>query len=1205
MRKIFLTLMAALLSTTVWAGTLFTMGNFIYEVQSEPSSTDYGTCSVYGLSNEGKSATALVLPSTAWNSGKGYYVRSINASAFKDQKNFTAFTAHHQLSTINAYAFQGCTGLQRVYLPSSMWRIYAYAFDGCTKLSQVYLASPTPMTGGWFSTSFPANSNMNLYIGLGDPNGIYKYKNSTQGTDCSRFASVQKSAYACDTWYNDGTCVRVTKAATKSTVGEFAMVGFYSGASGVSSNAWVPKPANSSYDYSCNDLNYNLTSIIDSVCVNNTTITRVDLDYLPNVNTIGSYAFKGCTSMTYAYLNAKTVGSYSFSGCTALKGAYPRTKTITVNSYAFRGCTALTSMNVNKVTSWDPRAIAYCTGITAYSVDASNTAYSVSNGILFNKAQTKLVSYPPAKDTYSQDYIPTTVTSFGAYAFYTNNKITTIAIPYGVKSIGFDCFWNMTELTYIRIPGSVTSIENYAFEGCTKLDEIDCNMPTPVTIANHFSGAKNPIRTLRVPYDKIDTYKNAGWTVFTNYNSNYWQAYDHFTSDYCYSVMSNTSTTVNGITYAGTARLVSGSLSTQQNGAKNIPASVTIRGKSYAVTSIGADAFRGNTNSFSIAGATNVDTVYNDAFNGSNLTSITLPVCRHLRYRAFKNATKLTSVNFPKLNNIYDWSFQGCTGLTSATLPSIVTIWDYAFDGCTKLSTMTFGPNLYSIHQYAFQNCSALTHDIKLPYGFAGLYSYAFSGSGVKRIKVPSTVTTLQSNAFAGMKSLTDLYLNKPLSALTPPYTFGNTPTTAALRVPAGQVNQYKNDSNWGRFTTITPGGYDYSLSSGINSNYHMTVLTTASVTKDGVTCDGTAMYVYNPVLSGSSETSYSPGVYETNSEYPELDGYTRKKYFITEIGDSAFVNTKIASFTVPKYVTKIGNYAFYGNSGLTTFNIPENVSTLGRYAFVKCTALTDLTWLRTSGVSWLGQFYGGNASNFKCYVCWDLLPYYKASVGGAWSTISPSTAKPIDQLNGWFKNSSTSPMAFSVMHPVDFNASGLNEAYVVYNYDSAKKQVNTQQVTRVPENTGVILTGFTADKMYKLQRPTVTVSAPNNLLIGTSATDVNRNVYNENVGYYFNRSQKRFDRPTGSYTVGYGTAYLKLGATLAGSTTQVAVDLWPQTLVGDVNGNGAIDLGDLTMLVDLVSKGSSNERSDVNNDNETSIGDITKLVEIIMQAGL
>jgi hypothetical protein len=72
------------------------------------------------------------------------------------------------------------------------------------------------------------------------------------------------------------------------------------------------------------------------------------------------------------------------------------------------------------------------------------------------------------------------------------------------------------------------------------------------------------------------------------------------------------------------------------------------------------------------------------------------------------------------------------------------------------------------------------------------------------------------------MKSLTDLYLNKPLSALTPPYTFGNTPTTAALRVPAGQVNQYKNDSNWGRFTTITPGGYDFSLSSGISSNYHM-----------------------------------------------------------------------------------------------------------------------------------------------------------------------------------------------------------------------------------------------------------------------------------------------------------------------------------------------------------------------------------------------
>ena len=170
---------------------------------------------------------------------------------------------------------------------------------------------------------------------------------------------------------------------------------------------------------------------------------------------------------------------------------------------------------MNKVTNWDPRAIVYCTGITAFSVDASNTAYSVSNGILFNKAQTKLVSYPPAKDTYAPDYIPTTVTSFGDYAFYTNNNITSMAIPYGVKSIGFDCFWNMTALTYLRIPSSVTSIGNYAFEGCTKLDEIDCNMPTPVTIASHLSGAKNPRGTLRVPYDKIDAYKNAGWTVFT------------------------------------------------------------------------------------------------------------------------------------------------------------------------------------------------------------------------------------------------------------------------------------------------------------------------------------------------------------------------------------------------------------------------------------------------------------------------------------------------------------------------------------------------------------------------------------------------------------------------------------------------------------------------------------------------------------------
>ena len=1198
MGKIFLTLMAALLSTTVWAGTLFTQGNFIYETQSEPTASDYGTCSVYGLSDEGKEASGFFLPSTAWTNGKGYYVRSINASAFKNQKNIVEFIVGHQLTTINAYAFQGCSNLESIYLPSSMWRIYGYAFDGCTELTHVYMASPTPMTGGWYSTTFPANSNMWLYIGPGDPNGIYKYKNST---DCTRFSGVYKSAYACDTWYNDGTRVRVTKAATKTTVGEYAMIGFRSTAINVTNGAWVPKAASASYDYSSNNLHYNLTSIIDSACVNNTDITRVDMSYLPHVNSIGAYAFKGCTNITYAYPNATTVGVHAFAGCTALKTVYLRDETATVKEWAFRACSSLTTINLGMVTNWNPLAIAYCTGISAYTINSANTAYVVSNGILFNKAQTTLVSYPPAKTDYSINYVPNTVTAFGDFSFISNTKITQLLVPYGVKSIGFDAFWNMTALTYVHIPGSVTSIGNYAFEGCTALNQIDCNMTTPETISNHFYNAKATIPTLCVPYGKVDAYKNAGWTRFTNYNPNYSQAFDYYDGDLTYTILKNTSVTINGNTYGGTARVVPSTTAPKPSGAKAIPGWFSYRGKAYAVTSIGYDAFRGITNSFSLTGATNVDTVYNDAFNGSNLTSITLPACQLLHYRAFKSATKLTSVNFPKVKVLYNWCFQGCTGLTSASLPSIVTVYDYAFDGCTNLSKMTFGPNLWAIHAYAYQNCSALTQDIILPYGFAGLYSCAFSGSGVKRLKVPSTLANFEDDSFANMNSLTELYINKPLALLPPPYTFGTTPTSAILRVPAGQENLFKADSYWGRFTTITAGGYDFSLSSGINSEYHMSVLTTTSVTKDGTTCDGTAKYVYNPFLSNSTVTAYSADTYETNQEYPVLSGTTQKKYFITEIGDSAYANTRITSYFVPKYVTRIGKHAFYGNRALTTFKVPSSVTYIGRDAFTGIPTLTELFLYQPSDTrNWDGRFFGGNASNFICYVKSDVHYDYWNSAK-KWAIVSPSTVRPENQINGYFQETGES-VSFSINHPVDFATSGL-EAYVVSNYDQAKKQANLQQVSQVSEATGVILTGFNNDQIYKLKRPTATASAPDNLLIGNPSATAD--VYNESVGYSWDSNSKFFWRPSSSYSLSRGHAYLKLSSALAGNTNTIYTNLWPQMLIGDVNGDGEVSVADITALANLLLDDTSNERSDVNGDGETSIADMTSLVGILMKEDL
>ena len=52
--------------------------------------------------------------------------------------------------------------------------------------------------------------------------------------------------------------------------------------------------------------------------------------------------------------------------------------------------------------------------------------------------------------------------------------------------------------------------------------------------------------------------------------------------------------------------------------------------------------------------------------------------------------------------------------------------------------------------------------------------------------------------------------------------------------------------------------------------------------------------------------------------------------------------------------------------------------------------------------------------------------------------------------------------------------------------------------------------------------------------------------------------------------------------------------------VAGDVNGDDEVSIADVTMLVDLLLRQQSNERSDVNGDGETGIADLTSLVDIL-----
>ena len=88
-----------------------------------------------------------------------------------------------------------------------------------------------------------------------------------------------------------------------------------------------------------------------------------------------------------------------------------------------------------------------------------------------------------------------------------------------------------------------------------------------------------------------------------------------------------------------------------------IPSSITVEGKEYTVTFIGAYAFE----------------------NCSGLTSVTIPnSVTSIDGYAFKNCSGLTSITIPNSVTVIDNdAFSGCISLTSITIPNSVTSIDY------------------------------------------------------------------------------------------------------------------------------------------------------------------------------------------------------------------------------------------------------------------------------------------------------------------------------------------------------------------------------------------------------------------------------------------------------------------------------------------------------------------------------------------------
>jgi len=110
--------------------------------------------------------------------------------------------------------------------------------------------------------------------------------------------------------------------------------------------------------------------------------------------------------------------------------------------------------------------------LTEIKIDSANSAYTVENGILYNKNKTILIAYPAGKSGNSF-IIPDNVTDIRFGAFSGCTKLTSVVIGKGITGIGNGSFANCNSLVGITIPNSVTSIGENAFSYCKNLTSVD------------------------------------------------------------------------------------------------------------------------------------------------------------------------------------------------------------------------------------------------------------------------------------------------------------------------------------------------------------------------------------------------------------------------------------------------------------------------------------------------------------------------------------------------------------------------------------------------------------------------------------------------------------------------------------------------------------------------------------------------------------
>ena len=498
------------------------------------------------------------------------------------------------------------------------------------------------------------------------------------------------------------------------------------------------------YDYSCgNEVSIpesidgvNIKSIANNAFVASDNTKPLQSINMENASYLTTFSFSDFTNLKYATLPKTLVEipQKAFFNCPLTTINLPDTVE-KIDNYAFKGTSLSGSLYLPKslktigVGAFDSLKL---TG----TLTIPDSVTTISNEAFYNNKFTKLViSQNSSLTTIGNNAfrnnqisnaiaLPKSVITIGNNTFC-NNSISKLALNYGLKSIGNYAFGTNKITGTINIPVTVEKIDAQAFKS-NQIEAVIFNKNSALTTLGSYAFAQNKISNVIMIPKNLKVIQE--FTFWSNI--------------------------ISGVTFEEGSQLKSiGKRAFQANydsngatitGSLNIPPSVE---------SIGSMAFKEalkNIDELNFGENSQLKTISNAAFASSHIKKVTIPKSVTTMERNMSQGAAFESAGIEEL--IFEEGSQLETidnavfsqnSISKVVIPkSVKTINSRAFYR-NRISSLTFeeGSQLTTIGDEAFNN-NSLTND----------------GLG----KLPSTLTTLATNAFMSNPSLTKITLTSP-----------------------------------------------------------------------------------------------------------------------------------------------------------------------------------------------------------------------------------------------------------------------------------------------------------------------------------------------------------------------------------------------------------------------------------------------------------